>query len=139
MKKSSGTHSGSVVDVTGRRVAAGSASAGDFTYSIVEIEVAVPQTGEAQRDRRADARQRTRLRDGILLERRHRVLAECRISDRSRSGARLHLDQGQALPQSFLLSDPASGKSYRASLVWRRGRDAGVRLVPLDTGSDIVR
>ena len=53
---------------------------------------------------------------------------DCRIRDKSRHGARLHLDKDRPLPRLFLLTDPATATCYRATLVWQVGRDAGVRL-----------
>ena len=112
----------------GRRVAPGEALHGEFTYSVVEV--APP--GWAGLDRRGDKRLRTRLRDGIIGERKHRTIVECRIRDRSRGGARLQLDKDRPLPKSFVLTDGAARSLYRADLVWQVGRDAGVRLTALD-------
>lgn len=109
-------------DVAARRVAAGDAVLGDFTYSVVE-----PAAGE----RRVEQRLRTRLRDAVVGMRRGHVLVECRIRDRSRGGARLRLDAPCALPRMFLLTDAASRARYHALLVWQRGCDAGVRLTPM--------
>ena len=101
---------------------------GEFTYSAVEV-APVGWTGV---ERRGDRRLRTRLRDGVIGERKHRVIADCRIKDRSRSGARLQLDKDRPLPRSFVLIDGAARSLYRADLVWQVGRDAGVKLTALD-------
>ena len=82
-------------------------------------------------ERRSTRRLRTRLRDASLAERRGRTLVECRIRDRSEHGARLLLDQDRVLPRTFLLTDAAVDTSFRATLVWQTGREAGVRLLPL--------
>ena len=116
----------SVREVAARRVVAGGALQGEFTYSVVE-----PTAGE----RRIEQRLRTRLRDGTLGMRRGHVLVECRIRDRSRGGARLRLDAPCALPRMFLLTDAASRARYHAMLVWQHGCDAGVRLTPVPTGA----
>ncbi len=108
-----------------RRVAAGAPRLDDFTYSVVE-----PAPGE----RRREGRSRTRLRDGLLGERRGHVLVECRIRDRSRGGARLRLDANHPLPKLFLLTDAASRARFHAALVWQQGLDAGVRLTPVPEG-----
>lgn len=117
-----------VHEVLGRRVAPGAAPAGDFTYSVVELAPAAWSGLE----RRGGKRLRTRLRDGIIGERRHGAIAECRISDRSPDGARLRLDGDRRLPQRFVLTDGAARSLFRADLVWQTGRDAGVRLTPLE-------
>ena len=108
-------------EVAARRVT-GAPAADDFTYSVVEPD---------PRERRGERRARTRLRDGLVKERRGQVLVECRIRDRSRFGARLRLDADLRLPNLFILTDAASRARYRAVLVWQVGLDAGVRLVPL--------
>lgn len=144
--------------VTARRVQPGARPADDFTYSIVMIEAPARTSSvrtssakassarpgpakapseaplkapvaQANDERRADGRVRTRLRDATLAEGRGRVLMDCRIRDKSRQGARLQLDEDRPLPKVFLLSEPATGTCYRATLVWQAGRDAGVRLV----------
>ncbi len=113
--------------VEGRRLRPGegpNAATGEFTYSVV----AATWTGH---ERRVAKRWRTRLRDGLIGERKHRVLADCRITERSRLGARLRLDTAHALPARFVLTDGAAREMFRAELVWQRGREAGVRLTPL--------
>ena len=111
------------LDVTGRRIAAGSSTIDDFTYCVVE-----PAPG----DRRGDRRSRTRLRDGIVGERRGHVLVDCRIRDLSKRGARLRLDEDRPLPRTFLLTDSASRARYWAILVWQVARDAGVKLSKIE-------
>ncbi len=114
-------------EVLGRRVAPGEAARGEFTYSVV----AVAPAGWTGIERRGDRRLRTRLRDGLIGERKHRIIADCRIKDRSRGGARLQLDKDRPLPKSFVLTDGAARSLYRADLVWQVGRDAGVKLTIL--------
>ncbi len=114
-------------EVLGRRVGPGERVRGEFTYSVVELA----PTGWSGVERRGDKRQRTRLRDGLIGERKHRTIADCRIKDRSRSGARLQLEKDRPLPKSFVLTDGAARSLYRADLVWQVGRDAGVRLTEL--------
>ena len=114
-------------EVTGRRVAPGERARGEFTYSVVDVAPA----GWAGTERRGDKRLRTRLRDGLIGERKHRPIVDCRIKDRSRSGARLQLDKDRPLPKSFVLTDGAARSLYRADLIWQVGRDAGVKLTEL--------
>jgi hypothetical protein len=84
------------VDVVGRRVAAGAAPSGEFTYTVVETR----PSQQPRTDRRGETRGRTRLREGQIAEQRGRVLVECRIRDLSRRGARLQLDKDRPLPKA---------------------------------------
>ena len=98
-----------------------------FTYSIID-------TAESKitlLDKRDDERMRTRLRGGLVSNEQNRVITDCLIQDRSRSGARLRLAQDRPLPRRFLLSDEASQSRFWARLVWQKGREAGVKLVAL--------
>ena len=108
--------------VTSRRVADATLRGDDFTYSVID-----PGPSE----RRGERRLRTRLRDGLVTEQRGRPVVDCRIRDRSRTGARIQLDKDRPLPKTFLLGDMASRERFWAILVWQVGRDAGVRLTPL--------
>lgn len=118
-------HEPRVREVVGRRVPAAALNNGDFTYVVIE-----PALGHG--DRRRERRLRTRLREGVVAERRGRVVVDCRIRDITRGGARLLLDGDQPLPRTFLLTEAGSRRSFWATLVWQTGRDAGVRLVPSD-------
>ena len=118
---------GPLHEVLGRRVTPGTLPTGEFTYSVVEVA-----PGRASGDRRADKRQRTRLRDGTIGERKHRVIADCQIKDRSGTGARLQLDGDFPLPRSFILTDGGSRSIFRADLIWQDGREAGVRLAIIE-------
>ncbi len=116
-------------DVIGRRIAAGALPNHDFFYSVID---ATPAEGRPRggADRRAETRAKTRLRDGVVAER--RVLVDCRIRDKSKTGARLRLEADRPLPKTFVLTDPASRAKYTATLIWQIGREAGVRLRVLD-------
>jgi hypothetical protein len=113
---------------TGRKVAAGARNRSDFTYSVIETGPSRGTRGE----RRGDDRVRSRLREGAIADRPGRVLVECRIRDLSKRGARLHLEKDRPLPRAFLLTEGGTRRTYRALLAWQIGRDAGVRLIPID-------
>ena len=49
------------------------------------------------------------------------------IVDLSDTGARVR-PRGQALPDDFVLADPATWLAHRAHVVWRRDAEAGLRL-----------
>ena len=115
------------VEVAVRVGATKAAPTGDFTYSIVETDLRRPSG-----DRRCERRFRTRLREAIVAERRGPAIVDCRVRDLTKGGARLHLDSDRPLPRAFLLTEATSRRAFRATLVWQNGRDAGVRLVPIE-------
>ena len=115
-------------DVTGRRVEPGKERANDFFYTVVTAE---PPARPGSREQRNDKRVRTRLQEGVIAERPGRGLVDCRIRDRSRTGARLQLDKDRPLPRRFLLTDTACRSQFWATLMWQVGRDAGVKLSPV--------
>ena len=114
-------------DVTSRRVEPGRAPPDDFFYTVI---LAQPPARPGAREQRGDRRNPTRHHDAIIGERRGRALVDCRIRDRSRTGARLLLDKDRPLPRSFLLTDVACKSRFWATLMWQVGRDAGVKLTP---------
>ena len=116
----------------GLKVAPGPLSAKlrlEFTYSILSVEPPPTKLSRAKpADKRDDERLRTRLRAGRLSGPGNKVLADCLIQDRSRTGARLRLALDRPLPKSFLLYDDISNIRFFAELAWQKGRDVGVRL-----------
>jgi hypothetical protein len=112
----------------GRKVATGTRGRSDFTYSIIETGPSRHRQGE----RRGEYRTRSRLREGLLADRPGRVLVECRIRNLSKRGARLHLERDRPLPRAFLLTEGGTRRTFRALLAWQIGRDAGVRLIPIE-------
>jgi hypothetical protein len=112
----------------GRRVRPGTIISGEFTYSVIEAPVAQ----RPRSDRRNENRTRSHLREGLVAERLGKTITECRIRDLSRRGARLRLEKDRPLPKLFLLTEGGTGRKYWASLAWQVGRDAGVRLIPIE-------
>ncbi len=98
--------------------------AGEFTYTRLKGEPAARPKGE----QRALCRLRTRLRSGKVFDNACRSLVDCLIHDRSVAGARLRLMADRPIPTRFRLVDEASGIMTEAELIWRRGREVGVRL-----------
>ena len=80
------------------------------------------------RELRIEPRVRTRLRAGKLLDLQSKLLSDCSIFDRSRTGARLRLFANVDLPRRFRLYDQGSDEVFEATVAWRRGQDVGVRL-----------
>lgn len=115
---------------TGRKVGPGPLDKGlrnEFTYSVIETS----ERKVTLLDKRGSERLRTRLRGGHVSDGRDKVIVDCLIQDRSRSGARLRLSSDRPLPRTFLLSDDLSQTRFLAQLAWQKGRDAGVRLVSI--------
>jgi hypothetical protein len=112
----------------GRKVGPGPLSEqlrSEFTYSV--IGVAPSKAPPA--DKRSNERLRTRLRAGQLTDKRHEVIVDCLIHDRSRTGARLRLALDRPLPKLFLLADHVTQVQFWVQLAWQKGRDAGVKFV----------
>ena len=116
---------GPVWDVQGRRVRAGDAAGGDFTYFVVETAAS---DRPPRNERRSGRRMRTRLHQGLIAERTGGLVTDCLIRDQTSQGARLQLDKHRALPRTFLLTDTATRKQVRVALIWQVGRNAGVRI-----------
>ncbi len=133
------------LDVRGRKVAAGPLPPDlrdEFTYSVISLGAAdaakirpapkAPTPVKKQdADKRGNERLRTRLRAGQVSDRGNKVLVDCLIQDRSRTGARLRLAVDTPLPKSFLLSDSLSDIRFLAHLAWQKGCEAGVKLSAL--------
>lgn len=115
----------------GQKVAPGplpAALRSEFTYSIVSVEAFSPPPRPKSSDKRDNQRMRTRLRAGQLSDPSDKVIVDCLIHDKSRTGARLLLAHDKTLPKTFLLFDDVSKARFRADLAWQKGRDVGVRL-----------
>ena len=102
-----------------------------FTYVVV-----VPPTKERSGDRRANPRQRTRLRSAKVADRQGRFVTECLMYDLSLNGSRLRHPANVVLPASFQLYDDQSGTLYQATVLWRRGQETGIRF---DRGATTAR
>lgn len=106
--------------VAARRIEADRASRGDFTYEVIAAPAAA---GE----RRAAVRHRTRLRSGKVVGADGRFVVECLLANRSSQGGLLRLPSPLALPDRILVYDDQSGDLLAATVIWRRGRDHGLR------------
>ncbi|MGQ7792548.1 PilZ domain-containing protein [Faunimonas sp. B44] len=78
-------------------------------------------------EKRSEARRRTRLRSGKVLDTRNAFLIECLIHDRSDLGARLRLVEPAPVPDLIHLFEDDSAEVIGATVVWRRGQEIGVR------------
>ena len=109
-----------------RRTAEPGPSAGEFTYAVIREPVV------AGGERRAVVRRRTRLRSGKVLKADGAFVLECLMANRSAQGGLMRLPAAVALPDEILIYDDLTGDLVAATVVWRRGRDVGLRFVRLE-------
>lgn len=94
--------------------------------------------------RRRVARVSTRLKPGKLLSPDGKFLADCAITDRSGSGARVRVFGGADLRSQMVLFDETETVVWAAELAWDGGGEAGLRFlsgsrsVPADIVSRIA-
>jgi hypothetical protein len=94
---------------------------GEIAYWVVPPE-------RQRAERRADPRERTRLRSAKLLDGAYRFLCEGRICDRSRHGLRVALARDIALPPRLAVHIDETAQVRDAQVIWRRGPTIGIRL-----------
>lgn len=82
------------------------------------------------KDRRANPRQRTRLRSGKIADGEGRFVTECLIHDLSSNGARLRHPTRTVLPARIYVYDDQSSALRYALVLWRKGHETGVRFSP---------
>ena len=58
---------------------------------------------------------------------------DCYILDATREGCRIFCESTPALPVCIFLHPKAASKPIRASIVWRKGKNAGIKLDWTDT------
>ena len=92
---------------------------GQATYRILDQN---PKSG----DKRGEARQRTRLRSGKILDLGNKFLIDCQINNRSAHGARLILVAKIKVPRRFRLFSDIDGELVDATVAWQRGQNVGV-------------
>ena len=114
--------------VSARRTNGPSAAGEDFTYTVLK-EVAASRPPA---DRRGDQRLRTRLRSGKIINDDGQFLIECLIVDRSSFGGKLRLPKTSPLPARVMLYDDQSGELLRATVIWRRDRETGIRFTAVE-------
>lgn len=78
-------------------------------------------------DRRIQPRELV-MRDGQAF-RPDGLAASVLIVNLSEGGARLRVRGRQVLPDDFVLADPLTFQAHRASVVWRKDAEVGVRLL----------
>lgn len=113
-----------LIDAVKRRDAA----QGDVAYWVTG---APAYTASGLREKRADARERTRLRSAKALDDVYRFLCECRICDRSLNGLQIRLVRNVCVPRLFAVHIDETGEVRRARVMWRKGLMLGVRLYDL--------
>ena len=79
-------------------------------------------------EKRSLPRRRALLRGRIEFNNRYSTM-DCVIRDITEKGARLVITGDDALPSVFELALPLKSRNHRAEIVWRKGRECGVRFV----------
>ncbi len=102
-----------------RRLGSALAERGEVAYCVEE---------RSWKDRRADAREPTRMRSAKLLDAAFRYLCDGRICDRSLNGLKILLARNVRLPWRFAVHIDETGDVRRARAAWRRGLLVGVPL-----------
>jgi hypothetical protein len=103
---------------------------GDFargreaSYTVIEPQAAC-------RNKRLEARRRTHLQCGMVLDLNDRFLIDCQIYDRSSRGARLRLTVNPKLPRRVRLFDDLAKQMLDAEIAWRCGQNVSVRFFSL--------
>ncbi|HZZ61833.1 MAG TPA: hypothetical protein VFE63_11755 [Roseiarcus sp.] len=115
-----------------RRLDEAVAARGQVAYRVVWQDDAFH--ANRARERRAGARESTRLRSAKALDPAFRFVCECRICDRSLDGLRLALARDVPLPRRLAVHIDESGEVRCGTIVWRRGPVIGVRLHEFASG-----
>jgi hypothetical protein len=96
----------------------------------------------AATERRLSPRSRSRLRPGKMLDADLAFLGDCAILDRSARGLRVRLF-GEAIAgeAEVAVFDEHEGSVRPGQVVWRRGREAGIRVAagPASVDADVIR
>lgn len=119
------------------KITDGRARPGEVTYSIVEPKP------PAKGDKRTEARRRTRLSSGKILNPDNKFLIDCQINNRSAHGARLILVAKVKVPRRLRLFSDIDGALVEAKVAWQRGQNVGVTFLcdaePLPLGAAEIR
>ncbi|KQT45159.1 hypothetical protein ASG43_12765 [Aureimonas sp. Leaf454] len=91
-------------------------------------------------EQRASERVATRLKPGKLLTVKGGFLADCAITDRSATGARVRIFGSPRLPSDLILFDETGTVAWPTHLAWDRGTEAGLQFLagPLTVPPEIV-
>src|SRR5579863_9899892 len=111
------------------KITDGKARPGEVTYSVVEPKSG-PKTAKIDKgDKRTEARRRTRLSSGKVLNLDNKFLIDCQINNRSANGARLIIVAKVKMPRRLRLFSDIDGALVEAELAWQRGQNVGVNFV----------
>ena len=81
-------------------------------------------------ERRRETRQVVSTYGRIWYGPQYGLWADCRISDRSSSGARIEVSAVYRLPRRLVFAHHGAGLLFEAILKWQRGDAAGLALAP---------
>jgi hypothetical protein len=101
-----------------------------LTYTVIEKPT---DAGE----KRTEARRRTRLRSGKILDARNKFLVECQVYDRSPRGARVRLVANVFMPPRLRLFDDETKVVRDARIIWRRNHELGISFATRSSADDL--
>lgn len=106
---------------------------------VVAYRVVAESAPRPALERRDDARARSRLRSGKLLDMTFAFLADCLVHDRSAAGARLRVGDADSLPRDLHFYDDETGSLRCARVAWRRGDEIGLHIMAARPARDLTR
>ena len=86
-------------------------------------------------ERRREPRQAVNAYGRIWYGPQYSLWADCKISDRSTSGARIEISSIYRLPRRLIFAHHGAGPVFEAVLKWQRGDAAGLALAPCSAGT----
>jgi hypothetical protein len=86
-------------------------------------------------ERRREPRQAVNAYGRIWYGPQYSLWADCKISDRSTSGARIEISAIYRLPRRLIFADHSNAPIFEAVLKWQRGDAAGLALEPVSAST----
>ncbi len=110
---------------------------GDVTYRVLDpgreeelgAKPTPPQPAAKSGEKRSEARRRTRLLSGKILDLENKFLIDCQINNRSAHGVRLILVAKIKVPRRFRLFSDIDGELAEAVVAWQRGQNIGATFI----------
>lgn len=107
-----------------KQLGAALAQRGEVAYWVVPDAAANARF----RERRADPRERLRLRSAKILDAAYRFLCESRICDHSPNGLRVMILRNIRIPSQLTVHIDETSEVRRGRMMWRKNQLLGVRL-----------
>jgi len=109
------------------------AGEGDRLHNAALVTYTVVTAEAAPAERRRQSRRRTHLQSAKILDEEDRFLVDCRLQNKTASGARLHLAKPVTLPRRIQIYADHVGELRDAEVMWRRGLEVGCKLAAQPT------